>query len=118
LGFALESYDPVGRWRETYRTGLPIDSGGKLFNEHPFSNVTEFKDAILAEKDRFARAFAGHLLSYALGRKLDARDRPSLDRVIASSVKDDYRLRTMLKEVVLSRSFTNQRSDVSSENQR
>lgn len=106
LGFALENYDPVGRWRNRYRTGLPVDSAGTLFNKHEFDGVVQFKDAILAEKERFVRAFAGHLLSYALGRKLDARDGPSLDRIVANSAKDGYRFRTMMKEVVLSRSFT------------
>jgi hypothetical protein len=107
LGFALENYDPMGRWRDTYRTGLPIDSSGKLFNKHAFQDVIGFKDAILAEKDRFARAFAGHLLSYALGRKLDVVDRSSLDRIVANSAKNGYRFRTMIREVVLSSSFTN-----------
>lgn len=106
LGFALENYDAVGRWRDKYRTGLPIDSKGKLFNKHSFGDVIDFKDAILAEKDRFARALAGHLLSYALGRSLNAGDRPSLDRIVANSAKDDYRFRTMIREVVLSDSFT------------
>ncbi len=105
LGFALENYDAVGRWRDTYRTGLPVDSSGKLFDEHEFRGAVGFKDAILAEKPRFARAFAGHLLSYALGRKLEIGDRPSLDRIVENSAKDDYRFRTMIREVVLSPSF-------------
>lgn len=105
LGFALENYDPVGRWRTTYRTGLSVDSGGKLFNRHKFKSPIEFKDAILAEKQIFARAFAGHLLSYATSRKLDARDTPSIDRIVANSAKDGYRFRTIIKQVVLSRSF-------------
>ena len=87
LGFALENYDPVGRWRDKYRTDLPVDSSGKLFNRHAFKGIVGFKDAILAEKPRFARAFSGHLLSYALGRKLDARDGPSLDGIVANSRK-------------------------------
>lgn len=107
LGFALENYDPVGRWRETYRSGLPVDSSGKLFNRHDFSHPVGFKDAILAEKERFARALAGHLLSYALGRKLAPADRPALDAIVANSAKENYRFRTMVREVLLSKSFTN-----------
>lgn len=106
LGFALENYDPVGRWRDRYRSGLPIDSSGTLFNRHAFDGVIGFKDALRAEEDRFAKAFASHLLSYALGRKVDAGDRISLDRIVANSANDDYRFRTMIKEVVLSPSFT------------
>ena len=106
LGFALENYGPVGRWRDRYRSGLPIDSSGTLFNRHAFDGVIGFKDALRAEEDRFARAFARHLLSYALGRKVDAGDRISIDRIVANSANDDYRFRTMIKEVVLSPSFT------------
>jgi hypothetical protein len=101
----------VGRWRETYRTNLPIDSSGTLFNKHAFQDVIDFKDAMIAEKDRFARAFASHLLSFALGRKLDAGDGPSLDRIVANSAKDDYRFRTMVREVILSQSFTHSSSN-------
>jgi len=111
LGFALENYDAVGRWRETYRTNLPIDSSGTLFNKHAFQDVIGFKDAMIAEKDRFARALASHLLSFALGRKLDAGDGPSLDRIVANSAKDDYRFRTMVREVILSQSFTHSSSN-------
>lgn len=106
LGFALEHYDAVGRWRDMYRTGLPIDTSGKLFGRHGFDDPAAFKDAILAEKKRFTRAFAGHLLSYALGRALDAGDRPSLDAIVANAAQDGYRLRTIIREVVLSPSFT------------
>ena len=111
MGFALENYNPVGRWRDRYRTGLPIDSSGTLFNTRAFDGVIGFKDALRAEEDRFARAFAGHLLSYALGRKLGVGDRTSLNRIVANSAKDHYRFRTVIKEVVLSRSFQTHRED-------
>lgn len=110
LGFALENYDAVGRWRDTYRTNLPVDSSGTLFKKHEFQDITGFKAAIIAEKGRFARAFAGHLLSFALSRKLDAGDGPSLDRIVANSAKDGDRFRTMVREVILSRSFTHSSS--------
>ena len=69
LGFALENFDAVGRWREHYENGQEIDPGGVLFRKHKFEDVIEFKDAILREKDRFTRAFAARLLSFALERR-------------------------------------------------
>ena len=66
----MENFDPVGRWRNTYENGREVDASGQLFRKHTFKNVVEFKDAILAEKGRFTRAFAEHTLSYALGRAL------------------------------------------------
>ena len=80
LGFALENFDPVGRWREKYENGREVDSSGTLFRTHEFSNVVEFRDAILKEKDRFVRALAGHLLAFGLGRELIPSDSLALYR--------------------------------------
>ena len=108
LGFALENFDPVGRWRDGYENGREVDASGVLFRKHKFTNVVEFKDAILAEKDRFTRGFAGHLLSYALGRGLTPTDAPALDRITAKAIADGYRLQTLIHEVVQSAPFVNQ----------
>ena len=114
LGFALENFDPVGRWRQTYENGREVDSSGKLFRKHSFKNVAEFKDAILAEKARFTRAFAEHALSYALGRSLTPADTPAIDRITERVIADDFRLQTVLYEVVQSEPFLNRPSpDVS-----
>ncbi|MCB1228100.1 MAG: DUF1592 domain-containing protein [Verrucomicrobiales bacterium] len=105
LGFALENYDPVGRWRDTYDNGRAVDMNGTLFRKHPFNNVIEFKDAILAEKDRFTRGLAGHLLSFALARELGPADQPTLDQIAAATATDGYRIQTLLKQIVLSEPF-------------
>lgn len=105
LGFALENYGPTGTWRDFYENGREVDSSGILFRKHQFSNIIEFKDAILAEKDRFARGFAAHLLAYSLGRELAAADSPALDRIAEASAEDGYRLRALMKQIVLSAPF-------------
>lgn len=107
LGFALENYNPIGIWRDRYDNGRNVDMSGKLFRKHEFSSVVEFKEAILAEKDRFARALAGHLLSFALARELDASDQLALDRIAQLTADDDYRMQTLLKQVILSEPFLN-----------
>jgi hypothetical protein len=104
-GFALEHYDPVGLWRDTYEGGQPIDASGLLFNQRPFATIEEFKDGLLAEKDRFTRAFAAHLLAYALGREVKAADHPALDRIVAATATDGHRLRSLLTQIVLSEPF-------------
>jgi len=110
LGFALENFDPVGRWRDEYENGRAIDASGRLFRTHSFKNVVEFKDAILTEKDRFTRAFAGHVLSYALGRSLTPADALALDRISSKTIADGYRLQTLIHEVIHSAPFTNRPS--------
>ena len=105
LGFALENYGPTGIWRDLYENGREVDSDGVLFNKHPFSDITEFKDAILSEKDRFARAFATHLLSFSLGREIGVADTASINQMVNTIAENDYRLRDLIKQVTFSESF-------------
>ncbi|MAK46505.1 MAG: hypothetical protein CMI24_04525 [Opitutae bacterium] len=105
LGFALENFDPVGRWRQKYENGRDVDSGGTLFRKHEFSNVVEFKDAILKEKDRFVRALAGHLLAFGLGRELIPSDSLALDGIVERVKAEDYSMKSMIHAVVASKPF-------------
>ena len=108
LGFALENYGPVGAWRDSYENGRNVDSSGKLFRKHDFSSIEEFKDAILAEKPRFVKAFSGHILSFALGRKLTAADFPALEIIADEAKKKNYRFQPLLKSIILSEPFLNE----------
>lgn len=105
LGFALENYDPIGVWRNKYENGRDVDMSGMLFRKHEFSDIIEFKDSILAEKDRFTRALAGHLLSFGLARELAASDQIALDGITEATAADDYRIQTLLKQVIQSKPF-------------
>lgn len=105
LGFALENFNPVGVWRDQYENGRDVDMAGTLFRKHRFENVIEFKDALLSEKDRFTEALAGHLLSFALARPLSAADRVALGEITAKVASDEYKMHTLLRQVVLSEPF-------------
>jgi hypothetical protein len=105
LGFALENYGPTGVWREHYENGREVDSSGVLHGKHKFANIVQFKDAILAEKSRFARAFSAHLLSFALSRQLSVTDSPALEHIVTEAAAADYRIRPLIKQVVLSKPF-------------
>lgn len=114
LGFALENYGPNGVWRDAYDDGQAVDASGVLFGRREFGNIVEFKDAILAERDRFARAFAGHLLEFALARELEASDEPALDRIVRETRASDYRIQDVIKQVVLSDPFLSKYNPVRS----
>jgi hypothetical protein len=105
LGFALENYDVIGNWRTTYENGRDVDMQGTLFRKYDFKNVIEFKDAILSEKDRFARGLAGHLLSFALARELGPADQLALEQIAEKTAADGYKMQTLLKQVILSVPF-------------
>ena len=110
LGFALENFDPIGMWRDKYENGRDVDMAGTLFQQHQFANVAEFKDSILAEKDRFVRALAGHLLSFALARELKASDQAALDKMTQATLNDDCRMKTLLHQIVQSTPFLSKTS--------
>lgn len=105
LGFALENFGPAGEWREVYGNGREVDASGSLFRRHEFHDVVEFKDSILEEKDRFVRAFAGHLLSFALGRELEVVDNEVLDEITAKVIKEEYGFHSLIHAIVNSETF-------------
>jgi len=105
LGFALENYDAVGIWRDDYENGRAVDASGTVFGTHEFTDIVEFKDALLAERDRFTRAFASHLLSFALGREVGVEDYFAIDLIVRETAADDYRFHTLIKQIVLSDPF-------------
>ena len=106
LGFALENFDLLGRWRDNYRTGLKVDASGELFGRHEFKDVVGFKDAVLAEKQVFAKAFIKHLLSYGLGRELTLADRIAIDEIAKASEEGNYQMRDVIKNIVIHPVFT------------
>ncbi|MEI7823447.1 MAG: DUF1588 domain-containing protein [Verrucomicrobiota bacterium] len=105
FGFALENYDPVGRWRDEDANGQPIDASGVLFNRVPFQSIEQFVDGLLSEKERFARGFVGHLLRYALCRELGPTDQPAIERIVSAAAANGFLLRDIMKQVVLSEPF-------------
>ena len=108
-GFALEAFDPVGRLRTTDGK-LPIDARGTLPDGRTFDGPAAFKATILADKPAFAKAFAGHLLSYAQGRKLEHFDEPALNEIAAAAAQDGYRFSRFVTGVVTSYPFRHTRT--------
>ena len=105
LGFALENFDAVGRWRDSYRSGLPIDASGQLFGRAKFDDVIGLKDAILANPEWFMRSFSEHLLSYALGRELELADKPAVDRIVREVMAERGKFSTVVTGVASSFPF-------------
>ena len=105
LGFVLENYDAVGRWRDCYPSGLEIDSGGELFGELPFADIVGLKDHFLDHPEIFFRAFSEHMLSYAIGRRLEVNDTPAVDRILARVDADHGRFSAVVQAIVASDPF-------------
>ncbi len=105
LGFALENFDITGRWRDNYDNGRAVDASGTLMRKHDFDEAISFKAAIVKEQHRFAKAFTEHLLRFALAQQLSPADSLVVDEILAAAGKDNYRLQSVLKEVIRSERF-------------
>ncbi|MCH2581382.1 MAG: DUF1588 domain-containing protein, partial [Planctomycetes bacterium] len=105
LGFALENFDITGRWRDKYENGRKVDSCGKLLKKYEFDGIVRFKEALVKEKRRFARAFTAHRLRFALSRELEPADSLTVDAIVEKAEKENFKLRSLIREVILSDSF-------------
>lgn len=109
IGFGLENFDAIGRWRDRNEAGVAIDSAGKLPAGAAFSNPAELKRLLAAREPDLARNLAERFMAYALGRPLEGYDEVVIDQLMARVADDDYRVRTLLTEVIASYLFTHRR---------
>jgi hypothetical protein len=104
LGFALENFDGVGRWRD--KDGKwDIDDSGVLPDGTKFAGADGLRKLLLKRKDDFAEVLSSKLLTYALGRGLEVADRPTVQRIGERAVKNGYRFSEVIKGVVVSDAF-------------
>jgi len=92
IGFALENFDPVGRWRDQLG-GRPVDAAGTLPSGERFDGPAELRAVLAARRDEFLRNLAEKMLAYALGRGLEYYDLPAVkkitDRLAAAGFRSD-----------------------------
>ncbi|HMC64005.1 MAG TPA: DUF1592 domain-containing protein, partial [Gemmataceae bacterium] len=124
-GFALESYDVIGGWRENYRTtghgeavtldgrrmhylkGPKVDPADLLPDGRRFRNIDEFKKLLLEDKDQLARALTEKLLTYATGAAPETADKLEIEAIVRKLRDKNYGLRTLVHEIVQSKLFQN-----------
>ncbi len=109
IGFGLENFDAIGRWRDQDDSGGPIDAQGELPGDQHFASPRELKAIIAARKDELARSITEKLLAYALCRQLEGYDEIVVDHLMETIAKDGYRMQTLISEVVSSYPFVNHR---------
>jgi hypothetical protein len=104
LGFGLENYDAIGRWR-TLEGKLPVDAAGVLPNGKAFSTPAELKQILKSDKDAFIRCLAQKLLVFGLGRGLEHYDRAAVNLISRNVTADGYRFSRFMEEIVNSAPF-------------
>jgi len=124
-GFALESFDCVGGWRDNYRStgigenvivdgrrmpylkGKKVDPADVTADGERFENIDQLKQVLLRDKPRLARALTTKLITYSTGRAPQASDRETVEAIVAKIGAKDYGLRSLIHEIVRSELFRN-----------
>jgi Protein of unknown function (DUF1592)/Protein of unknown function (DUF1588)/Protein of unknown function (DUF1585)/Protein of unknown function (DUF1587)/Protein of unknown function (DUF1595)/Planctomycete cytochrome C len=129
-GFALESFDVMGAWRDRYRAlnsagqtpergfgqngwplafyyGLPVDPSGATADGRPYKDVREFKALLLQDEPQIARNFAKQLSVFATGAPVRFSDRAKIEQILQKTTSSDHGIRSILHEVIQSELFLN-----------
>jgi mono/diheme cytochrome c family protein len=104
IGFALESYDGIGRWRKT-EDGAPIDTSGTLFNGATVDGVVGLRRNLVAHPEIFVGVMTEKMLTYALGRGLEYYDMPAVRRIVGDAKAKDFRFSSIVLGVARSTPF-------------
>ncbi len=122
-GFALESFDCIGGWRDHYRVtgsgetvvidgrrmpyhkGKPVDPSDVTPDGARFENVDQYKQLLLRDRPQLARALTAKLITYATGRAPRTADREAVEAIVAAIEPNDYGLRSLIHEIVRSELF-------------
>ena len=111
LGFALENFDAVGKWRDTGVAGTPIDPSGTLPDGTAFDGFPGLRDILLERREEFVTTVTEKLLTYALGRGVEHYDRPAIRAIVREAAANDYRWSSLILGVARSLPFQMRRSD-------
>ncbi len=110
LGFALENFDAVGRWR-TVEEGKPVDATGGLPGGSKFVGVSGLEDALLNRPEMFVGTLAEKLLTFALGRGVESFDAPAIRKIVRDARAEDYRFSALIVGIATSTPFQMRRSE-------
>ena len=105
LGFALENFDAIGEWRETYASGLPIDASAAFPDGTTFDGPTQLRALLLSHSDDFVTTVTERLLTYALGRGLEATDAPAVRQIKREAARENHRFAALIQGIVASVPF-------------
>jgi hypothetical protein len=115
IGLSLENFDVVGQWRAE-DAGAPIDASGQLIDGTQVDGIVTLRKALMAHPDVFVRTMTEKMLTYALGRGLDARDMPAVRAIMREASDREYRFSSLVLGIVHSVPFTMRVAQVTSEN--
>jgi hypothetical protein len=104
MGFALENFNAIGKWRAT-EANAPVDASGVFPDGTKFNGPAEFRTALLSRRDEFVRAFTRNLLTFAIGRGVEYYDMPAVRQIVQQAAPDDYKWSSLILAIVNSAPF-------------
>jgi hypothetical protein len=104
LGFALENFDAIGKWRST-EDGTPVDSSAALPDGTKFEGVAGLRKLLLGRREQFVGTFTEKLLTYALGREVEYYDLPTVRKITREAAAGGYRWSSIISGIVKSVPF-------------
>jgi hypothetical protein len=110
LGFGLENYDAIGRWRTADGT-FPVDSSGTLPDGKSFSTPAEMRVILTAQTPQFSRTLKEKMMTYALGRGLKVYDRRTVEAINGAMAADGYRFQTLIHQIIECLPFQSRRGE-------
>jgi hypothetical protein len=109
IGLALDSYDVTGRWR-IRENGVALDTRGELYDGTPITTPNELNAALLQRPTPLVRTFTQNLMAYAIGRRVEYFDQPTIRAIVREAAENDYRMSSFVLGVVNSDAFRMQRA--------
>ena len=108
IGLGLESYDPYGKWRTSYKNKRPIKAFGQFPNGGQFQTPGQMKQILINEYQKpIVKNMVERMLSYAIGRKINPHDRPVVERICAALEENEFRMNTLIQGIISSPQFKN-----------
>ena len=104
IGLALDNFDVTGRWR-TRENGSPLDTRGRLYDGTSVSSPSELQDALLGHRAALVRTFTKNLMAYALGRRIEPYNMPTVRSIARDEEENHYRISAFIMGIVKSDAF-------------
>ena len=111
IGLSLDNFDVTAKWRWR-ENGVALDTKGKMYDGTPLSSPADLRKALLSRPTPLMRSFAENLMAYALGRRVEDFDQPTIRAITRDAESHGYRLSSFVAGVVNSAAFSSKRADL------
>jgi hypothetical protein len=114
IGLALDNFDVTGKWR--YReNGVPLDTRSKMYDGTPITTPADLRTSLLSRPLPLMRSFTENLMAYAIGRRMEDYDQPTIRAIVRDAEANGYRMSSFILGVVNSPAFRSKRAEAATQ---